>query len=199
MLVQHCRRLGVLSVRTQCLLHCSPEHVGGFDNTLCSRLFLGRLNVLQNGKPSNEALKPIESPGRGGYGMRCPRIAHSTSCSLGPRLATHIRLFPTANQRIRRPFTHIRTSSMNRTSLTARTLLKSAAPFRAAAVAPRAARPLSVLATHLLPTVQQRVAPRAAALSASGSVRFKTTKSWGPPTVTYEELKPLTEQPNDVR
>lgn len=78
---------------------------------------------------------------------------------------------------------------MNRTILT-RTL--KAAPLRAAVIA----RPLSVLVRA--PAPQRLVRPRAVQSVVVGA-RFKTTKSWGPPTVTYEELKPLTEQPNDVR
>lgn len=78
---------------------------------------------------------------------------------------------------------------MNRTVIT-RTL--RFAPLRAAVIA----RPLSVLARA--PTQKRLVQPRAVQSIVVGA-RFKTTKSWGPPTVTYEELKPLTEQPNDVR
>jgi hypothetical protein len=77
---------------------------------------------------------------------------------------------------------------MNRTILT-RTL--RTASLRAVVTA----RPLTVLARPA-----QRLAVRPQVIpSVVEGVRFKTTKSWGPPIVTYEELKPLTEQPNDVR
>ncbi|KAJ9120435.1 hypothetical protein QFC24_005107 [Naganishia onofrii] len=86
---------------------------------------------------------------------------------------------------------------MNRTAITARILSRSVvAPLRSAT--PQAARALSVLASSATTPVPSRYTyPRLAASSVSGAVRFKTNKSWGPPIVTYEELKPLTEQPND--
>lgn len=69
---------------------------------------------------------------------------------------------------------------------------------RTVRVAPQSARHLSLLAStrispaaHFTPTV-----PKALAVS---GVRFKSLdKAWGPNIVSYEELKPITEQPTDV-
>lgn len=76
---------------------------------------------------------------------------------------------------------------MNRT-LPLRSILRAASPLRTS-VAPRV---LSLAAQTPARTV------RLPAVQVVVGARYKTTKSWGPPIVSYEELKPLTEQPTDV-
>jgi hypothetical protein len=69
---------------------------------------------------------------------------------------------------------------------------------RAIRVAPQSARHLSLLASTRTSIVERAPVSASKAWAVSG-VRFKSTdKAWGPPIVTYEELKPLTEQPSDV-
>jgi hypothetical protein len=80
-------------------------------------------------------------------------------------------------------------------TLLARTIVRST-PVRAL---PRSARQLSVLSTASSP-LASRIATRTFVKPSSiASIRFKSTdKAWGPPLVSYEELKPLTQQPSDV-
>jgi len=63
---------------------------------------------------------------------------------------------------------------------------------------PQSARHLSLLASTRTSIVERAPVSASKAWAVSG-LRFKSTdKAWGPPIVTYEELKPLTEQPSDV-
>ena len=65
-------------------------------------------------------------------------------------------------------------------------------------VAPQSARHLSLLASARTPVVS-RIATTVSKSSVASGIRFKSTdKPWGPPIVSYEELKPITEQPSDV-
>lgn len=65
-------------------------------------------------------------------------------------------------------------------------------------VAPQSARHLSLLASARTPAASRFVPSVPKALAVSG-VRFKSLdKPWGPSIVSYEELKPITEQPSDV-
>lgn len=86
-------------------------------------------------------------------------------------------------------------------AVSSRTLLRSAAQLSSAVrVAPTIARTRSlVTVVPRLNTTSSSFA-RPTSSSTLSAIRFKSTdssKSWGPPIVPYEELKPITQQPSD--
>lgn len=90
-------------------------------------------------------------------------------------------------------------SALRTTTTTATRTLARAASIRPALSVIASRRHLSLAAHAPLVTRTRTAAATGTPPSFTHHLRFKSTGTpWGPPVVTYDELKPLTRQPNDV-